>query len=159
MQPAGKRRIYRQHADPAWKGRANFIIQAKVDDSDEQEIWEELFCRRIDETRLQVCCIPFFLRGVALGDEVEMRSESGSFVFSKVLVPAGHETYQIWFGENPEKSVRMGADSRVQEIGGLVEYFSRRLIAVDAYPEAIAKSLRSYLDDMQRDKALFYQIG
>lgn len=56
--------------------------------------------------------VPFFVRDLALGDEVETNAD---LVLGRVIQPSGHVTFRVWFGgsnpkpENalPERSVNL----------------------------------------------------
>ncbi|NOV98762.1 hypothetical protein HDG69_003357 [Isoptericola halotolerans] len=55
------------HDEPAWRERASFIVHAALP---EQGRYEQLWCRQVSDDTFEVCCIPFFLYDVALGDLV-----------------------------------------------------------------------------------------
>jgi hypothetical protein len=58
------------HLEPVWRERSNFVIAAEVPDGGDTET-EQLWARQIDEHRFEICCIPFFVFDIALGDVVE----------------------------------------------------------------------------------------
>src|SRR3954453_9406655 len=61
-------RVDAVHAAPVWRERADFVIGARLP---EEGRAEQLWARRIEGRHFEVCCIPFFLYDVALGDVVE----------------------------------------------------------------------------------------
>jgi len=88
------------HENPAWRKRANFIIVGKLDDNALENgfVWEQLWARELGENLFEICCIPFFLYGFALGDIVETRPDNEKrFVIAKKLKTKGHFTLRIWF--------------------------------------------------------------
>lgn len=61
------------HREPVWRERANYIINAPIGDSAHTHT-EQLWVRQDMASRLyEICCIPFFLYDVALGDLVSVR--------------------------------------------------------------------------------------
>ena len=93
------------HLNPVWREKANFIIGAKCmprKDSDSR-CWEQLWSRQITDNHFEVCCIPFFVYDLALGDEVETDS---NYLIVQVVKPSGHYTFRVWFGDSPEPNIR-----------------------------------------------------
>ncbi|WP_177228866.1 DUF4265 domain-containing protein [Amycolatopsis sacchari] len=68
---------YVQHLRPAWSDRANFVIHARLPDEGSPKKFEQLRVRRVAQTRFEICCIPFFLYDLSLGDVVETSSRYG----------------------------------------------------------------------------------
>jgi hypothetical protein len=67
-----------------------FIINAELKNKDLPRRYEQLFGRRIGEDRFEVCCIPFFLYDIALGDIVTtVPKVNRKFVMDKVVEPSG----------------------------------------------------------------------
>ena len=60
------------HPNPAWRDRANFIIRGRINsaDSGSGPSIEQLWACQIDEFQFEICCIPFFLYNLTLGDVV-----------------------------------------------------------------------------------------
>lgn len=95
--------------------------------------WEQLWARRLGETEFQLCCIPFFAYGLALGDRVTTAaSRNKEHVVKSVVGRSGHLVYRVWFGD-----VDDGDDARtliVQDLrreDWLFEWSSENLLAVD----------------------------
>ena len=64
-----------QHLNPVWREKANFIIGAVVPslkNNPKEKVWEQLWARKIDNDHYEICCIPMFAYGLALGDVVEI---------------------------------------------------------------------------------------
>jgi hypothetical protein len=73
------------HKEPVWRGRANFIINAKLP---EDGRFEQLWVRKVAEDAFELCCIPFFLYDVALGDVVQTRESGGrKYMLARVVKP------------------------------------------------------------------------
>lgn len=48
-----------RHNEPAWRDRANFVIAADIAGSPDKREWEQLWARKLSDTRFEICCIPF----------------------------------------------------------------------------------------------------
>jgi hypothetical protein len=58
-----------QHLAPVWRERADFILGAIVEDG----ISEQLWARKVDDLQFEVCCIPFWVYNISLGDRRHRR--------------------------------------------------------------------------------------
>lgn len=57
------------HGDPVWRERANYIIQVSLELHGMQPgTFEQLWTITRGEELYEVCCLPFFTYGIALGD-------------------------------------------------------------------------------------------
>src|SRR6185312_6187921 len=75
------------HHQPVWRSRANFIVAAKVDDTH----WEQLWTQRLEHNQYLICCIPFFVYDLALGDVVSTQPrDSKQYVVEQVVNPSSH---------------------------------------------------------------------
>lgn len=84
------------HQEPVWRDRSNFVIAAAVPGGGDTET-EQLWGRQIDERRFEICCIPFFVYDLALGDVVET---DGDYIVERVVEPSGRYVFRVWFGES-----------------------------------------------------------
>ena len=141
------------HLDPVWRERSDFVIAAEIASGGEART-EQLWARRINGYRFEICCIPFFVYDVALGDVVET---DGDYIVRRVVVPSGRFVFRVWFGDS-----RVPADeivAELQALGSLVESSSRNLLAVDAVDEAHARSVADLLHDREQQNRLAYETG
>src|SRR5687767_13716725 len=81
-----------QHLQPAWQTKADFAIRADLQKHGRPGGAEQLWARRINENNFEVCCIPFFTYGIALGDVVETDDE---FIVQAVVKKGGHKTLRM----------------------------------------------------------------
>lgn len=141
------------HQDPVWRDHSNFIIAAPISDGGDIKT-EQLWARKDDEGRFEICCIPFFVYDLALGDVVETGAD---YLVRRVVRPSGRYVFRVWFGESfhPREEI---ADE-LKALGSLVEWSSRNLLAVDAADEEHAQLVADFL--MEREKAghLVYETG
>ncbi len=146
------------HTEPVWRERANFVINAELPEEDQPHRFEQLFARQVAGDRFEVCCIPFFLYDVALGDVV-VAGPIGAlqYVMSEVVEPSGHRVFRVWFGESfqPREEI---ADELLS-LGALIEWSSNNLLAIDATDEQHAQVLADVLSEHERADHLVYEAG
>lgn len=121
------------HPEPVWRERSNFVIAAEVPDGGDTET-EQLWARQIDEHRFEICCIPFFVFDLALGDVVET---DGDYLVRRVVESSGRYVFRVWFGESFHP--RDDLAEELTRLGELLEWSSVNLLAVDAADEAHAR--------------------
>lgn len=149
------------HNDPAWRERADFIIAARLEESDvKQKLrWEQLWAKQLDHNRFEVCCIPFFIYNVDLGDEVETTDlEIKKYVLNRVLKKSGRFTFRIWLSPAAKRELII---EEIKDLGCLIEerWPGSRLLAIDASDDASAKTLANLLQDRQLQGLLNYETG
>jgi hypothetical protein len=139
------------HRDPVWRERADFLIAVNLP---EERRAEQLFARRVDERRFELCCIPFFSYGLALGDVVETDDD---FNVIGVHEASGRKVLRVWFGEatiEPSEITR-----ELAERGAQMEWSSENLLAIDAQDASHAASLSSYLNKQADAFGLIVEPG
>lgn len=88
--------------------------------------------------------IPFYAKGVALGDVVSAKEVDGCLYVDELLKPSGHSTVRLWFADEKDvQAVRaelkaMGCDSEISD--------QPRLVAVDIPSNVRYEKIREYLD-------------
>jgi hypothetical protein len=139
------------HLAPVWRDRANFVIGAPLPEPGRAE---QLWTRQVGDQRFEICCIPFFLFDVALGDIVE--TDAG-YDLVRVVEPSGRFVFRVWFGGSfhPREAVA----EELSELGALLEWSSANLLAVDAADADHAQVIADYLAEQQRAGRLMYETG
>jgi hypothetical protein len=136
------------HSTPAWGTQANFIIRVDLDDSGMSAGTEQLWARRIDQLTFEVCCIPFFAYGLALGDTVEC---SADFTIQRRLYCGGHRTLRIAISDFAKQhEIHEALHGWVLGTGMLHEWYSQGYLAVDVPPSLQSNLDTSKLDEMCR---------
>jgi hypothetical protein len=143
-----------QHFDPVWRDQANFIIATAIEPIGSVTT-EQLWARRVDDYDFELCCIPFFTYGLALGDVVRTGPD---FMVEKLVRPSGRFVFRADFGRTSHQHAEKVADQLVQ-MGALLEWWSATLIAVDGRDEAHAWDVGKLLRDEQALGNLAYEPG
>ena len=134
------------HQEPAWRDKANYIIQAPVEHGGEKEIREQLWARKAGD-RFEICCIPFFVRGLALGDEVEAEpDDAGRQLLRRVVRPSGNQTFWVWFEDDAELALLYSVRDGLERLGCLTEGYSKGLLAFNAESDRQAEQALEFLD-------------
>ena len=87
------------HAHPVWRERADYILQADLAEHGLPGRYEQLWARRVEADRFELCCLPFFTYGYALGDIVALRAATGPFdrVLGSVVRPSSRGLLRVAF--------------------------------------------------------------
>ncbi len=139
------------HPEPVWRHRSNHIIAAELPEAGRAE---QLWARRVAEYRFELCCIPFYLYDVALGDVVET---DRTYRITKVIEPSGRFAFRVWFGESTYPQGQIIGE--LMALGALVERSSANLIAVDAADATMAQAVANLLKAHEDRRHLIYETG
>ena len=142
------------HENPIWRARADFIIAAFLGMKEGKNEWEQLWAERVSPTQFRLCCIPFFAKDIALGDEVEVDS---NFVVRAVVRPSGNYTFRVWLGGQPE-SVRVKVHESLKASGADMEWSSNNLLALSIASDQ-AQQLADCLAEHEAAGQLQYETG
>jgi hypothetical protein len=147
------------HPDPVWRERANFLIHAELPEEESRSPqFEQLWARQISDNRFEVCCIPFFVYDLALGDVVATSSAEGrEYIVERVVAPSGRYVFRVWFGQtfHPRDEIA----SALTALGSLIEWSSRNLLAVDAVDGEHAQLVADFLMERKKAGHLIYETG
>lgn len=141
----------KQHLNPVWRDRANYIFRAYVETDFGKNRWEQLWGQKVDSNRFVVCCIPFFFNGCALGDEIELH-ENGNF--KSVLQKSDQATIRVWFGDQDDVTID-AVYSQLQSLKPLMEWYSRNLLGLSVRNEEF-ETIRAYLHTCEEKGQLEY---
>jgi len=140
------------HDFPVWREKADFIIGLHLAEPGIADLAssEQIWARRIDENLFEVCCIPFFAYGVALGDFVRTRDDGvKKYIIDDVVKNNGHTTYRILFRSTDEWHSTI---DEIRELGCFVEvrWEKSSLIAVDAPDAGTRARLEPFLSILEK---------
>jgi hypothetical protein len=142
------------HPEPVHRERSNFIIAAELEKG-----FEQLWVRQVADDRFELCCIPFFLYDVALGDEVVTEPRGGrQYMLARVARPSGRYVFRAWFGDSRVEGAREELVAALEAGGWLFEWSSANLLAIDS-DEARAQALADLLAEREASGALVYETG
>lgn len=147
--------LYKLHDAPIWRARSNYIINAAIPDS---EYIEQLYVRNIDGISYEVCCIPFFLYNVSLGDIVTTHVDGPQrYLLDKVIEQSGRYVYRAHFSDEnlPNRNRMM---DRLRDLGCGYEWHSRSLVAIDS-PGSVAQETANRLMELENLGMLIYETG
>lgn len=146
------------HQDPVWRERSNFIINAELAEKDRPRRFEQLLAKQVGEDRFEICCIPFFVYDIALGDVVVTSPRGGrKYVVDKVVEPSGRYVFRVWFGESFHPRDKIAAELRA--LGSMIEWSSSNLLAVDAVDREHAQLVADFLAEREQAGHLVYETG
>jgi hypothetical protein len=144
------------HSEPVWRGRADFIVNADLPEPDR---YEQLWCAKRSENTFELCCIPFFLYDVALGDIIETSPRGDrQHVVSRVVSPSGRYVFRAFF-ERRQYRYRDDVVEALTALGALTEWSSSSLLAVDAEDETLAQRVATMLQGRESHGQLVYETG
>jgi len=146
------------HQEPVWRDRANFIIAAEIDLSGTEIASEQLWARKITDTEFEICCIPFFVYDLALGDVVRTAAKGGKqYIVDEVIRGSGHFTFRVSLSRS--NLSRDDLAFRLNEMGALTERSSKTMLAVDATDAEHARRIADFLHSEQQAGRLIYETG
>ena len=147
--------VFLTHREPVWRDRSNFIIMAALPGAGR---FEQLWARQEGADLFELCCIPFFVHNLALGDVVRTDADDEkAHVIKGVVRPSGRWTFRVWLGDSAED--RLSVETEMLALGMLTEWSSPNLLAVDAETDALAQRLADALAEGERMGRWVYETG
>src|SRR5205823_166240 len=94
---------------------------------------ENLWARVLDEDRLRIESIPFYVYGVSLADVVAADIVDGRIQFREIVSRGGHSTYRVLVKDSRgyESEAFIQIWQRMERLGCCREVAKRRWIAID----------------------------
>lgn len=146
------------HQNPIWRNQANFIISAEFPDEEGRERLEQLWVRDIGNKQFEICCIPFFLYDVSLGDIVLTSAKSDrNYLLEKVLKRSGRYVFRVWLGESNYS--REELEENLESLGALTEWYSQNFLSIDAVDKEHAQIIANHLAEYEKAGYLVYETG
>jgi hypothetical protein len=146
------------HREPAWRDRADYILQADLTDHGMPGRFEQLWARALGDGRFELCCLPFFTYGYALGDLVQERPGVGPFegVLGPVVRPSGRAVLRLSVVRQAERHddvhAALVASDRPHEWSGST------LVAVDI-EEAVPPALWASIEQLMASGDVEWEWG
>jgi Domain of unknown function (DUF4265) len=148
------------HDSPVCRERSTGVIRALIPNPPDGEEWfEQLWARKIDEQRYEVCCIPFATYDFALGDIVEVGpSGESEYLAHRVLEPSGRRVLRVWLADSGREAWdELQGVLRSRRL--LFEFRKPALVAIDVTDEAAATDLEAELQKMESAGKLRFERG
>lgn len=147
--------LFSTHDHPVWRQRADFIINARLP---EPGRFEQLWTRRTGDSQFEVCCVPFCLYDLALGDIVETAADGErTYVLDRVIHRSGRYVFRAFF-ERAQYRWRDSTVAAVEAFGAQVEWSSPSLLAIDI-AGASAQRVADLLLKLEQKSHLVYETG
>lgn len=138
------------HDAPVWKVRANFLIFADLSAAEMPGRWEQLWARQLGESEFELCCIPYFAYGLALGDAVRTQPSGGRrYVVAEAHARSGRRVLRLWL-KNAAAGGRERLLRHLESESPLHEWSSDNLLAIDVLPGGPEAELSALLADLPR---------
>jgi hypothetical protein len=142
------------HREPLRRELSNFVFLAALDAENGNREWEQLWGRVISPQRVEVCCIPFFVYDLNLGDVVDLDPNN---ILAGVITRSGQLTFRAWLESvSPEDRQKLLAE--VDATGTFREWSSPNLIALSVH-ETRAHKLADLLEKWAARGPLVYENG
>lgn len=144
------------HKEPVLRRKANFIIRADLGQFGMPGRFEQLWARKLDEFRFEICCIPFYTYGIALGDTVETNA---GYTIHQVIQKGGHRTLRIAVANaDKQEAIHVVLHDLVENSGLLYEWYSIGYLAVDLGPNAQGLPFCDELDKLVKLKEISMEL-
>jgi hypothetical protein len=138
------------HDAPVWAARANFLVFADLSSVGMQGRWEQLWARQLGDAEFELCCIPFFTYGLALGDTVQTQATCGRrYVVAEVRAKSGRRVVRFWL-EAADAAGRGGVLRYLEAQSPMHEWSSVNLLVVDVPPSGPDGQLEALLQSASR---------
>lgn len=144
--------VFIHHPYPVLGDEADAIVTGTIEDEC-GTTHEHLPSRRLGNDRYKICCIPCFVKDIALADVVAVKGG----LISEVVEPSGRCVFRAWSddGWNGKFEVLHQIAAR----GGLMETCTHSLMGIDVQDANSAAVMRTYLDELEAAGALVYETG
>lgn len=140
---------------------ADFLILASFE-LDGEPRWEQLWVRQISSDLFRVQCVPFFVYGLSAGDVVRAPLEGGRYELAEVVEKSGHLTLRVYLkdpDEDKRQDIRRSLIELVEQVRGVIEFYSRILLAIDLPDADGLRVVAAYLRRVQAAGLLEYEDG
>lgn len=150
------------HLSPVWKDKANFLIFASIEGSEEKLVrdLEQLWVRQISESEFEVCCVPFFTYGIALGDTVRSKSGLGKkYLIDSATSCSGRQVLRLNYERTTDLTEKDKVLQKLREVGCVFEWYSEYLLAVDSPNQNVTTMLESLFKSLEERGLAKYEFG
>ncbi|MER7512210.1 DUF4265 domain-containing protein [Streptomyces lavendulae] len=116
---------------------------------------EQLWLREIEGGGYEICCIPFYAYGLALGDVV---GKSGSDTIDSLIRKSGRRALRVLFTEpRPSVDNRSALRSTVESAGLLSEWNGDRHVAIDVLDISVMQPVFDSIKEEIQNGTAFWE--
>ena len=145
------------HRYPVWRDEADFVVMHALDGSEPMD-FEQLWAAQCGGDRYRICCIPFFVYGLSLGDVVRCEAAHGyDHCATEIVEASPRSTFRLYSADGIDDHAEIM--KALESVGALVERSSRSMIAVDAADEQICLAAVELLQDFETSGRGLYEVG
>ncbi len=147
-----------QHDEAVWTEFADCTVLVRIPGVD--DALERLTCRKVAEDQFSVCCLPFSLYNVCLGDTIRIVGVAPETpgVISEKVEDGGRYLFRVALTE-PGTTNMQSAASTFISMGHLVEVYSPMMLAVDAADDQAMQGLAAFLQMREDAGDWDYETG
>ncbi|MFJ9710833.1 DUF4265 domain-containing protein [Streptomyces sp. NPDC101234] len=145
---------YVSHETPAWRGESHFMAMVNLAPFDLEGMLEQLWLRELNEgDSYEVCCIPFYAYGLALGDVVGKTD-----VVDRLIRNSGRRVLRVLFAEpRPREDSRSALQEAVESAGLLSEWNGDRHVAIDVPEISVMQPIFDSVQGEIQDRTAFWE--
>lgn len=145
------------HDEPVWRDRTNYIIRVDLAAHGMPGSAEQLWARTDDQRTFELCCVPFFTYGLALGDRVAWDDSSRA---ATLVERSGRRNVRFaWNDKSQAAEQHEVLHGRLVMAGGLVEFSSSGYGAVDCADDATTAAVIAVLQPLHDAGVLLWEYG
>lgn len=145
------------HQEPVWRDRADYIIRVDLADHGMPGSAEQMWTRATSDGMYEICCIPFFTYGIALGDVVTWDGDSGD---ASVVRPGGHRVIRAVFADRDVAEAEHERLHGALVAAGLpVEFSGSGYCAIDAEDEESVRAALTAIEPFQEAHGVSWEWG
>jgi hypothetical protein len=122
------------HPNPVCRAVPSFMLHVAVDDVGDGDTFEQLWTKRVGDDHFELCCIPFFVYDMALGDVVRAEAATG-YVIQSVVQRSGNGVVRVAV-KRPEdvNAVHLRLHDLLGRLEYLCEWFAPGYVAISLEP-------------------------
>lgn len=149
---------YIVHEQPVWRPSESYMAMVDLEPFGFENTHEQLWLRSLEDGGYEVCCIPFQVYGLALGDVVEVTR--GRFV-TQILRNSGRRALRIFFTAPRPSHRQLDCRGRLRQVlqakGLLSEWSGERHVAIDIPEAAVADEVLASVKPELQDETVYWE--
>ncbi|WP_329557472.1 DUF4265 domain-containing protein [Streptomyces sp. NBC_00696] len=147
---------YVSHEEPAWRGEEHYMAMVDLAQFDLPGMREQIWLREIDKAgEYEVCCIPFYAYGMALGDVV---SKGESDTVGPSIRKSGRRALRVLFtAPRPLADSRLSLRRALDSVGLMSEWNGDRQVAIDVPDMSVMQPVVDAIQSEIQAKTAFWE--